>query len=101
MALSIASTYSKCRTILEVELLGAQTPETDKFQTLLFQRKARTHTNRRGSDHEMSWLSRVKLRGDAIPNRLACGDVGVVAAYRAAVPIGGDRAGVHVGALCA
>jgi hypothetical protein len=26
------------------------------------------------------------------PNRLACGDVGVVAAYRAAVPIGGDRA---------
>jgi hypothetical protein len=33
------------------------------------------------------------------PNRLAGGDVGVVAAYRAAVPIGGDRAGVHVVAL--
>ena len=33
------------------------------------------------------------------PNRLVWGDVGVVAAYRAAVPIGGDRAGVHVVAL--
>jgi F420H(2)-dependent quinone reductase len=49
--------------------------------------------------------SRFRATGTAArrrcPNRPACGDAGVVAAYRAAVAIGGDRARVHVVALCA
>ena len=54
-------------------------------------RIARDQLRRAGARHT--------TRGSRCPNRLVCGDVGVVAAYRAAVPIGGDRAGVHVVAL--
>ena len=54
-------------------------------------RMARDQLRRAGARHT--------TRGARCPNRLVCGDVCVVAAYRAAVAIGGDDAGVHVAAL--